>query len=595
MSFKDVFINRSEYYESLEKEYSRRLHHLGNLRLIAFLAGAAGSAYGYFTGGPAWAAGVLLLFLPVFITLIMKYSKMKKDMEIAGAMLEIQRRYLSRIDGTWVRFEDCGLEFVDSSHPYTYDLDVFGRQSLFQMISVAQTVVGRNHLKALLAGPSRDIETINKRQSAVKELGANLEFCQRLQCQGLLADGMLDSESLVDYAEEPLLLSKAISIIRVLPVFTGLGFLMSWGGWMHLWVPMLLLSVQGLIFVLGFWKIQPELNRVYLFHKKLEVFKNMFRLIESEEFEDDYLSVLRSGLQGEKAPASVGMKKLEKISDAIDLRYQPIVYFILGILLLWDFHCVLQLERWKNENGGKVREWFEIIGAFEALSSLSVILHIYPEWVFPEIQEHGMGVMAQDVGHPLLQQDKCVRNDIEIRQYSCIVTGSNMSGKSTYLRAVGLNLVLAYSGTSVCAREFCCSMLDIYTSMVIRDDLMGGISTFFAELTRIEMILKHSRQGRPMIYLIDEIFRGTNSLDRIAGARTVLRELSRNGAIGLISTHDFELCDLEEDQEVSFRNCHFEEQYVEGGIKFDYILRPGRCTTSNARYLMNMVGIQVPE
>ncbi|NLB17273.1 MAG: DNA mismatch repair protein MutS, partial [Syntrophomonadaceae bacterium] len=253
------------------------------------------------------------------------------------------------------------------------------------------------------------------------------------------------------------------------------------------------------------------------------------------------------------------------------------------------------LERWKKENGGRIRGWFDIIGTSEALASLAVILHIHPEWEFPDIQEQGQGIMARDMGHPLLQQDICVRNDIEILQYSCIVTGSNMSGKSTYLRAVGLNLVLAYSGTTVCAREFCCSMLDLFTSMVIRDDLIGGISTFYAELTRIEMILRHSRQGRSMIYLIDEIFRGTNSLDRIAGARTVLRELSRNGAIGLISTHDFELCDLEEDQEVRFRNCHFEEQYVEGGIKFDYKLRPGRCTTSNAKYLMNMVGIQVPE
>jgi DNA mismatch repair ATPase MutS len=168
-----------------------------------------------------------------------------------------------------------------------------------------------------------------------------------------------------------------------------------------------------------------------------------------------------------------------------------------------------------------------------------------------------------------------------------------MSGKSTWLRSIGINLVLAYAGSPVCAEKFVCSVMDIYTSMEIRDDLIEGVSTFYAELKRINMILEHSRRDKPMIYLIDEIFRGTNSLDRITGAQVVLRQLSQNGAIGLISTHDFELCDLEKELWAKFKNFHFQEHYVNGGIEFDYKLRPGRCSTSNARYLMKMVGIDI--
>jgi len=321
----------------------------------------------------------------------------------------------------------------------------------------------------------------------------------------------------------------------------------------------------------------------------------MFLLIESEQFKDDYLSTLKSELYNQAEPASTCMKRLERISDAIDLRYNPIFYFIFNLFLCWDFHCAVCLERWKAQNGKRIGAWFETIGTFETLTSLSVISHIHPEWRFPELQDHGMAIQARDFGHPLIQSEKCVRNDIDLDNYSCIITGSNMSGKSTFLRAIGMNLVLAYAGTAVCARKFKCSIMDIYTSMVIRDDLIGGISTFYAELTRINMILKEADKGRPMLYLIDEIFRGTNSLDRIAGAQVVLRELSKKNVIGLISTHDFELCDLEKDRGLNFRNYHFEEQYKQGRIEFDYKLRSGRCTTSNARYLMNMVGIHIPE
>jgi len=597
MSAEKLFLNRYNRYQNLEKRYVQSFDRISNLRLFVFLVGTALTILSSFMGTAALAVSIFLFFLCIFLVLVFRHAKVERELQTVSAMLEIQRRYLSRMNGEWVSYEDCGLDFIDGNHPYTYDLDIFGPKSLFQWISAAKTDLGRCHLKTLLASPSKRPDAIKMRQNAVRELATKLEFCQKLECHGLLADKASQGTSgLISYAEESRVLSKGIHIIRFFPLVTILAvvlYILRWG--IPVQVPAVLLAMQLLFGFLGYLKVSSDLSKVYPFQKSLEAFRNMFLLIESEPFKNDYLSTLKSELYSQIEPASTSMKHLERISDAIDLRYNPIFYFIFNIFLLWDFHCAVYLERWKIRYGNRIRAWFETIGAFEALSSLSAVSHLHPEWVFPELQDDGMKIRARELGHPLIQPEKCVHNDIVIDNRSCIITGSNMSGKSTFLRAMGMNLVLAYAGTAVCARQFRCSIMDIFTSMVIRDDLIDGISTFYAELTRINMILKHSDQKQPMFYLIDEIFRGTNSLDRIAGARVVLRELSKRGAIGLISTHDFELCDLEKDSPLNFRNYHFEEQYAKGGIHFDYKLRPGRCTTSNARYLMKMVGIHIPE
>jgi DNA mismatch repair ATPase MutS len=597
MSTEKLFLNRYNRYRKLEKRYAKSFDRTSNLRLVVFLIGAALTILSSFMKTAVLAFFVFLLFACIFLALVIRHAKVERELQTVRAMLDIQHRYLSRMNGEWVTFEDCGLEFMDGNHPYTYDLDIFGAKSLFQWISVAKTDMGRQHLKILLQSPSKNLDAITNRQNAVRELAAKLEFCQQLECHGLLADKVSrGTNELINYAEESRVLPRWIHIVRFLPLATLLALVLyslPWGIPVHF--PAVLVALQLLFGFIGYRKVSTDLSTVYPFQKGLGAFKDMFLLIESEPFKGEYLSALKSELNSLIEPASTSMKRLERISDAIDLRYNPIFYFIFNLFLMWDIHCAVYLERWKIQNGNRIRAWFETIAAFEALSSLSVISHIHPQWVFPEFHDHGMKIRAQEMGHPLIQSEKCVHNDIVIDNSSCIITGSNMSGKSTFLRAIGMNLVLAYAGTVVCARQLSCSIMDVFTSMVIRDNLIDGISTFYAELTRINMILKHSGQQQPMFYLIDEIFRGTNSLDRIAGARVVLGELSKRGAIGLISTHDFELCDLEKDSQLKFRNYHFEEQYEKGGIRFDYKLRPGRCTTSNARYLMKMVGINITE
>ncbi len=595
MSAEQILSDRLQHFRKLEDEHARSSRILSNLRLMVVIIGIIASALAGYLGDWRLAGYVLLPFLAAFFILIGKHRQVEYRLRVVRTMVTINRRYLDRINGAWVTFADDGQEFAAFDHPYTNDLNIFGPKSLYQWISVAKTYQGRHQLHTLLADPPKDLDAILTRQRAIRELAKRLDFCQELECRGMMTgEAAQDPTDLIRYAEEPPAWGNIIRLIRFLPLFTGAAFgcFLLDGITFHL--PIVLLLVQTFIVLGGYKQISLPLNRVHAFKESLQSFRSMLDLIEAESFSDRYLADLRARLFRQNQSASAAMSRLERISNAIDLHYS-IYHLIFNIIFLWDLQCAIRLADWKSSYGQRVSGWLKIIGTLEALSSLSVISHIHPDWAFPEIEDRGQKIVAQSLGHPLLDPRQCVRNDINIDNYSCIVTGSNMSGKSTWLRAIGINLVLAYAGGPVCARSLRCSIMDVYTSMEIRDDLLGGVSTFYAELTRIKMILDHSRQQRPMLYLIDEIFRGTNSLDRITGAQVVLRSLSSNGVIGLISTHDFELCELGKEQGVNFKNYHFEEQYHQGRIDFDYRLRPGRCTTSNARYLMNMVGIDIKD
>ena len=455
-------------------------------------------------------------------------------------------------------------------------------------------------LKELLEKPDKSAESVGKRQQAVKELAGKLDFCQDLQCEGMLSkNAAVDPASLLEYAEEP---TKRFQhdwmqyLFYLLPASVILTFVLFFlGSSIPLFVPLLLLIVQMVVCAVGYKKNAVIINTVYGMKKHLDAYGNLLQRIEREAFADEYLLQLRQELFHESKPASDSLKKLESIANAIDIKFSTVLYFLLNFGLLWDYHCVFALEEWKNRYGAQIRKWLEAVGRIEALSSLAVIGQIQPEWAFPTFVETGLKFSAEQMGHPLIPFDACVRNDFEISSGACVITGSNMSGKTTLLRTVGINLILAYAGAPVFARKLECSFMDIFTSMRVRDDLNSGISTFYAELLRIKMIIDHSHLKQPMIYLIDEIFKGTNSLDRIAGAKSVLKHLGKNWIIGLISTHDFELCDLEQQSRVNIKNYHFTEKYVNNEIQFDYKIHPGRCKTANARYLMRMVGIELDE
>lgn len=593
----EVFQSRRDSYRETEARCRLRYDRFSNLRLLLFALGAGGTfAAGHFIS-PGGAMAVAAVFIAAFLSVLTRHDRIAREMEHAGRMAAINQHYIDRLEDDWHSCSDDGAEFADHHHPYSNDLDIFGPASVFQWLSTARTYTGRNKLEELLSGRKNSLAAIGQRQAAVRELAAKLGFCQEIECAASSAPEIqLNPVFILSYAETrvSLFLNPAFRLVAFgLPVVMIISLALMAIGQISAQAPLVLASVQ---IILG-WGMRRQvsrcLGRVDSFKEKVAAFRSLFLLIESEELEADLLAELRAALKVQGHTASEAMKSLESISAAVDLRHQPLVHFPANAILMWDVLCAIRLEQWKNRYGAAVRGWLESAGTMEALASLAVPGFLHPDWAWPEISGEKPMIEARDLGHPLLNPARCVGNDISLQGRYGIVTGSNMSGKSTWLRAIGVNLALAYAGAPVCAREFRCSLMSVNTSMVIRDDLAGGISTFYAELLRIAMIVEQARRGEPMIYLIDEIFRGTNSLDRIAGARAVLKELVRPHTIGLISTHDFELCDFEQEFPGQFVNCHFEEQYIDGKIHFDYRLRQGRCTTANARFLMQMVGLTV--
>jgi DNA mismatch repair ATPase MutS len=452
-------------------------------------------------------------------------------------------------------------------------------------------------LRNLLENPAKGIEKIQRRQYAIRELAQKLEFCQSLQCEGLDCEGLSSNpEKLLAYAEDGVPLFKfrwLQGFFYVIPGITILSFGMLYFERSLFFIPLCCLLIQIIVNLLGFRKVNGVLAAIYSYKRKIEVYQCLFALIEREDFSDEYLSQLQSNLSDKGEAASQQIKKLDRVVDAASIRYNPLIHIILNNVLFWDYHCAFALQKWKEHSGSSLRKWIDTLGMFEALSGMALIAQLNPEWCYPQFEENGPFITAEEMGHPLITEVNRVTNELVIKNQICVITGSNMSGKTTLLRTTGINLVLAYAGAPVCAKEFRCSVMDIFTSMRINDDLNSGISTFYAELLRIKMIIDHAKQNRPMLFLIDEVFRGTNSRDRVTGARSVVMNLNRPWIIGLISTHDFELCDFEKDPSGRIINYHFLETYSANEINFDYKLRPGRCKTANARYLMKMVGIDL--
>lgn len=600
MSRDTYFKERTETFKKEAEEKKKQTDLLGNLRLICFAAGITLSIFLFIKAGTA--AGIIssALFLSCFIYLVIKHRRASAEVKRLFCMSDINKMYVERMGTGWTSFDDNGSEFTDHEHPYTGDLDVFGPKSLFQWICVSNTCYGRRFLKELLAGPDKGIQAITRRQEAIRELAEKTDFCQRLQCAGRLSKGIADNpEGLLSYVEDNKYRFKkewVQYIFYLLPAAVALTFVLyALGSSIPLFVPLLLLAVQAIVCAVGYSKNAEVINRIHGLKRSLDAYSSLLDTAGREKFRSEYLNELNKALFIDELPAAAAINKLQSIANAIDVRLSTVLYIILNFGLLWDYHCVFALEEWKKLYGGQIRKWLEAIGRIEAVSSLAVIGQMYPQWCYPIFSGEATKICAAEMGHPLIQYDLCVRNDFKINKGACIVTGSNMSGKTTMLRTIGINLVLAYSGAPVFASRFECSLMDIYTSMRISDDLNGGISTFYAELIRVKMIIDNSHKEKPMLYLIDEIFKGTNSLDRIAGAKSVLKNLNRPWIIGLISTHDFELCDMESLKSVSIANYYFSEHYENNEIQFDYKIHEGRSRTTNAKYLMRMVGIELAD
>lgn len=596
---KVLYEKRANTYAYRNERLTRTINRLSNVRLITFLAGCGLAGFFYIIQSALWSIGVGVLTLVSFAALVIWHQNLRTKQNYSQVLYEIYDQALKRFNGEWKTFPDAGEEFKDSAHPYSEDLDLFGFGSLFQWINTAKTFGGREKLKGWLTAPPKNIEAILKKQEAIKELAKNLAWRQRFLAEARMAKRPMGSPNfIIEWAktyDKTYLQLRVLIIARALPVVT-ITFLLLYlmTSKISYWYPLTGAVIQTIILFAGKQR-GKALNAVYSYKENIKIYEKMLEQFEKRSFRSDYLKALKLGLYDrDKQPAFKQIRKLSSIAERIANRDNS-MFLAINIFTLWDIQCMIALESWKETSGRSLARCVDTIAELEALSSLAIIHFDHQDWGIPEIITEKPSIYAVNMGHPLLKMAVC--NDLSLDKHTGIllITGSNMSGKSTLLRTLGINLVLAYAGAPVCAKEFRCSMLQIYTCMRVSDNLGESISSFYAELLRIKQIVSASKHNSNIFFLLDEIFKGTNSQDRHAGAKVLIQQLSKAGAMGMVSTHDLELGSMEHESDRRIRNYHFREYYKNNEIYFDYKLRPGISTTRNAMYLIKMAGIDVEE
>lgn len=588
-----------EKYQSLIAEQTHIINLISNIRLIVFAIGTGLGIYLYVKKYYGLLVFDLVLFAILFISLMVLHERYFNKRKNSITLKRINEDSLKRIHGEWNTFADDGEEFIDDSHPYSQDLDIFGKGSLFQFINTASTYLGRHRLRDLLTSPIKSIQEISDRQEAVIDLAQKLDWRQKYMAEGMAQSKKHDPKELFSWGNsidafyrKPLV----IAAFRSIPIITiVIGILTFTSSEPNYFILIAALLIQFVILKINSRKRVGMLEITSKYMGNVKAYDKMLCVLEKEQFNTPYLEGLKDRLKNDKGNTSCEqIRQLVKIVDAISNRHS-LIYVIFNIVFLMDYQFMFALEKWKEKAGSNLESWLNIIGEFEALSSLSILRHDYPEWTMPELSEAMPLFYAEEMGHPLLV-DSSVSNDLkfEFPENILLITGSNMSGKSTLLRTCGINLVLAYAGTVVCAKTFKCSVMNIYTCMRVSDNLEKNISSFYAELLRIKMIVKAVEEGQRIFFLLDEIFKGTNSIDRHTGAKALIKKFSKEKILGLISTHDLELGDLEKESD-KVTNYHFQEYYENNEIFFDYKLRTGVSETRNAEFLMKMAGIELSE
>lgn len=583
----------------------KRIDRVSRLRLLLFAAELALfillCIYNYY----GWAMLSLLVFILPFIALVVHHGTLDHKLSRKKNLLVINERGLARLNGEWRSFADNGEDLIQPDHPFAGDLDIAGPGSLFQWISSCQTSSGRIELFNKLSG-NISIDEAEKRQAAVKELSDKVDWRQEFECAGMLANSPNSEERLLEWNED---VSAGFNgfgwtlLAWGLPVVTLIVFIVSYVFFRdNMGFVLILLLIQYIIALLLRKKFSRNFKLAGNVSELAGGYADMFRLLDSVAWESELLSSTVSRESGSESPAKI-LSRLNTLVDYANLQKNPLFHFIINTLTLWDLHCARALEKWLIRNAHMLPLWLKTIGHFESVSSLANLSYENETWSWPVLKSDITVFDAKALGHPLLQNDRVVLNDFTLDGHGrlMVLTGSNMSGKSTFLRSVGLAIVLSYSGAPVCANSLQVSEWKLYASMRLKDNVEANISSFYAELLRLKMIINAAATGEPVFFLIDEIFRGTNSRDRIEGAVSAMTHLCQLKGSGIITTHDLELANDGIWENASWGKneepklplyAHFQENYQGDRLNFDYILKPGMATSSNARFLMKLVGIE---
>ncbi|HEV8493807.1 MAG TPA: mismatch repair protein [Candidatus Angelobacter sp.] len=584
------------------QEYSRRLKSretqaarlqrkhlwLGNVRIAVFLAILVQCWITGKTGFPSvyW----LLVPIAAFIVLVIAHRRVVLGLNSARRAVAVYGRGLARIEDRWAGSGETGDEFKDPLHLYAEDLDILGDGSLFQLLSTARTNMGKQCLARWLLTHA-ELPEIRERQTAVAELKSRLDLREDLAVAGESERIAAKPEPLVAWAREESGLQDGRWWVAALAALNIAALVI---GFMWLWTPFIVaLLINGIITSRARHRLEKIFAGIGDTHKDLDSLALLLRRIEAEKFQSPMLRQLQARLLTHGLPPSACIARLDTLADLDDSRHNWFVR-IFDIPLLYSMQIAFALERWRRTYGSGIEAWLAVVGEIEALVSMAAYSYEHAEDPFPEFADAGPCLEGDALGHPLLPSDKCVRNDVRLGGNSqvLLVSGSNMSGKSTYLRVVGVNSVLAMMGAPVRASSLRLSRVAVGASMRVSDSLQKGISHFYAEIKRLRQVVDLSA-AQPTLFLLDEVLQGTNSHDRRVGTEGVLRTLIHNSAIGLVTTHDLALTSLEEVFPERVRNAHFQERFEDDSLSFDYCLRPGVVTTSNGVELMKSIGLDV--
>lgn len=592
-----------QYYRDTIAAYTRRsdnlrkkIHLIGTIRLL-LVAGLIAAIW--FLKAENWQvlAGTTVLFLLPFIALMVYHTTLSYKKDYADALIQLCNAELKGLEYDFSAF-DGTPEKSSADHSFSLDLDLFGSRSIFQSINRTVTSVGKEKLCDWFIHPLTDKGKILKRQEAIRELSEMTRLRQHFYVTGILnPKEKSDVNTLISLAKQ------------TQPTITGMFWkCMVWimpAIWVVIFTGMALdmigFSAFGIFFAISFLianlkakQIMALYNSVNKMEKILSTYSELIKSVEGDAFKSDELSDISSRFVGKEGTASVSLKKFSRYIGALDQRVS-FMGLIMNIFILRDTRTAMKLERWIQKHAEEIPEWFEALGQFDAYGSLAGFAFNHPNYIYPEIADSYFKMSGKALGHPLLHRDVCVRNDISIEKspWFLIITGANMAGKSTYLRTVGVNYLLACIGAPAFADTLTVYPAQMVTSLRTSDSLVSNESYFFAELKRLKMIIDRLQQGEKLFIILDEILKGTNSIDKQKGSIALMKQLVSYQACGIIATHDLALGELEKEFPDQIRNYRFEADIKADELTFSYQLRKGVAQNMNACFLMKKMGITV--
>lgn len=538
-----------------------------------------------------------LLIAVLFTRLVFADLNNRSAIEHQQQLIKINEDELKALEHNYYHFAD-GSEYMPAEHAYANDLDIFGHASLYQYMNRTNSEMGGMALAAWLSAPAR-ATVITGRQTAIKELVTLTHWRQQLQGYG--AAKRIKKETQVRlqqwFADDERFLNNSLwmALRYLVPVLVITMIALNMADIVSNYTRNYCLLASALLALYTSKKVMPLHQQVSKMSDELEVLSESIALVEQANFKSAYLQDLQNKFRQQQGKASAQLKQLKKILERLDLRFNFVVFIPLDVLLQWDLQQVIALETWKRKNHQHVIDWFDTLGEFEAINSFATLYFNNPNWCFPVLAEEHFYIAGTAIGHPLIPAGTCVDNPLKLDHAGeiMLVTGSNMAGKSTYLRSVGIATVMAMAGSAVCARQFSLSPVQVISSMRIADNLAESTSTFYAELKKLKAIIEKVNKKEKVFILLDEILRGTNSLDRHTGSAALIKQLIRNNAACIIATHDVELAKLKETYPDNILNYHFDVQVSHEELFFDYRLKEGVCTSLNASILMKKIGIEL--